>query len=148
MGTVVKSLYDTDFVEWTASTADLLRAGRLDEVDLEQVAEEIEDLGKRDRDAVRSQMLRMLKHLIKQRFQPERDGASWQTSIGDARGEIWVKMESSPGLRNHLGDSIERIYARAVKDAVREMGLTRSAAAEIPQVCPYSLAELLGEDDE
>jgi hypothetical protein len=58
MGTTTKTLYDIDFAEWSSQTAELLRAGRIDEVDLANVAEEIESLGKRDRWAVHSQMLR------------------------------------------------------------------------------------------
>jgi hypothetical protein len=72
MGTTTKTLYDIDFAEWSSQTAELLRAGRIDEVDLANVAEEIESLGKRDRWAVHSQMLRLLLHQIKRRIQPKR----------------------------------------------------------------------------
>jgi hypothetical protein len=57
MATTTKSLYDTDFVEWTARTAELLREGRFDEVDLEHLAEEVEDLGRSDRAAVSSKWI-------------------------------------------------------------------------------------------
>src|ERR1700730_3338372 len=102
MGTTTKSLYDTDFVEWTAQTAELIREGRFDAVDAEILAEEIEDLGKSARTAVRSQLLRMLMHLIKQRIQSDRDGSSWRTSIMSARQEIRLRLEDSPSLRRHL----------------------------------------------
>jgi hypothetical protein len=78
MGAATKTLYDTDFVEWTARTAELLREGRLHDADLEHLAEEIKDLGTRERSAVRSQLRRMLVHLVKARIQPERAGASWR----------------------------------------------------------------------
>jgi hypothetical protein len=74
MSTPGKSLYDAGFVEWTARTTDLLRLGRLTGLDLENVAEEIEDLGKSERSAVRSQLRRMVVHLMKARIQPERAG--------------------------------------------------------------------------
>jgi hypothetical protein len=141
--TTVKSLYDTDFVEWTAQTADLLREGRIGEIDTEHLIEEIEDLGKSQRSAVRSQLARMLMHLIKQTMQPERDGSSWRNSIGGARLQILVDIEDSPSLRRHLRDKLERVYAQAVKEAVYEMELPASQAAEIPQQCPYTLDELL-----
>lgn len=83
MGATTKTLYDTDFVEWTARTAELVRSGRLSEVDLEQVAEEIEDLGKRDRASAESLLFRILLHQVKRKIQPERDGASWRKSIVD-----------------------------------------------------------------
>ena len=88
MGTTTKTLYETDYVEWADTMAALLRAGRLSEIDVENVAEEIEDLGKAARRAVRSQLKRLLMHLIKQRIQPERAGTSWRVSIQNARGEI------------------------------------------------------------
>src|SRR5437870_1161562 len=109
MGTTVKSLYDTDFVEWTDHTADLLRSGRIDEIDIEHLAEEIEDLGRNNRSAVRSQLGRMLMHLIKQKVQPELDGSRWQSSIVDAVREIRVKIEDSPSLRRHLKENLEKI---------------------------------------
>jgi hypothetical protein len=101
MATSTKSLYDTDFVEWAARTADLLRRGRLAGLDLENVAEEIEDLGKSERSAVRSQLRRMLVHLVKSRIQPERSGASWRGSVAGARTEILDHFVDSPSLRKH-----------------------------------------------
>jgi hypothetical protein len=77
----VLTSYDDDFVEWTQQTAELLRAGRFSEVDLEHLAEEVEDLGKSERSAVRSRLTQMLLHLMKQRIQPERAGAGWRASI-------------------------------------------------------------------
>src|SRR5262249_61884232 len=67
MGTTAKTLYDTDFVAWADETAALVRAGRLNELDLEHVAEEIEGLAGSDRRAVRSQLRRLVVYLIKQR---------------------------------------------------------------------------------
>ena len=66
MGATTKTLYDTDFAEWASHTAELLRVGRMLDVDLEHVAEEIEDLGKSERSAIESQLRRLLKHKIKQ----------------------------------------------------------------------------------
>jgi len=145
MAVKVKSLYDVDFFEWTAHMAELLRAGRFDELDIENLAEEIEDLGKRDRKGVRSQLGRMLKHLIKQKMQPERDGSSWRASIVDAREEILLDLEDSPSLRRDLETQLAKIYVRAVNAAIDEMNLTRSKAAEIPRECPYTLKQLLDE---
>ena len=70
----VEDLYDRDFLEWTARNAELLRAGRLKEADLEHIAEEIEDLGKGQRHEVRSGLRVLLMHLIKWQSQPEKRG--------------------------------------------------------------------------
>ena len=145
MAVKVKSLYDVDFFEWTAHMAELLRAGRLDELDIEHLAEEIEDLGNRDRKAVSSQLGRMLMHMIKQKMQPERDGSSWRASIVDARREIRLDIKDSPSLRRYLENHLAEIYTDAVNDAIDEMNLPRSKAAEIPRECPYTLKELLDE---
>jgi hypothetical protein len=148
MGTAaMKALYETDFVEWTAKTAELLRAGRLDQIDLEHAAEEIEDLGNSERWAVESQLRRMLLHLIKQRIQPERDGSSWKQSITNGRAEIAGKLEDSPSLRRFAQESLQKIYEKAVKDALFETGMsTKRKSLKLPAECPYDLKALLEAD--
>ena len=143
MATTTKTLYDTDFAEWSAHTAKLLRAGRLDELDLENVAEEIESLGKSQHRAVQSQLTSMLKHKVKQMIQPERDGSSWRESISDALIEIQGHLEDSPSLRPYLENNLHRFYQNAVKLAVIETGLEH---AQIPEKCPWTLAALLVEE--
>jgi len=96
MSTTAKTLYDTDFVEWTARTAELVRSGRFDEVDLEHVAEEIEDLGKRDRASVESLFFRLVLHQVKRKIQPELDGESWRRSIVTSQRMIIRKTQDSP----------------------------------------------------
>jgi uncharacterized protein YaaN involved in tellurite resistance len=149
MGVTTKTLYDTDFVEWTAQTAELLRAGRLDQADLEHAAEEIADLGKRERSAVASQLHRMLMHLIMQRIQPERDGKSWRRSITEGRAEISYRLDDSPSLRRYAQDTLQKIYERAVRDALFETGLAeRRWELNLPAQCPYELKALLEADHE
>jgi len=149
MGTTTKTLYETDFVEWTAQTAELLRAGRLDEADLEHAADEIEDLGKSERSAVATQLHRMLVPLIKQRIQPERDGASWRRWITEGRAEISYRLDDSPSLRRYANDRLQKIYERAVNDALFETGLgDRRRELNLPAQCPYELRDLLEADRE
>jgi hypothetical protein len=144
MATITKTLYDTDFVEWTAHTADLLRQGRFDEVDLEHVVEEIGDMGKLDLRAVRSQLRRMLMHLIKQSIQPERDGTRWRGSIFSARQEILDELRDSPSLRRRLSDQMGDIYRAAVEDALKETAWAeRAGDPGIPHDCPFTLSQLL-----
>jgi hypothetical protein len=143
MGVTVKPLYDADFAEWAAHTAELLREGRRAEVDIEHLSEEIEDLGKNERSTVRSQLHRMLLHLVKATAQPERSGSSWRASIAKARGEIRYKLADSPSLRPLLELELEKIYGDAVRDAIYEMNLPPSWHGAIPRHCPYTLDELL-----
>lgn len=143
MAVIVKSLYGTDFAEWAAQTAELLREHRFDEIDIENLAEEIRSLGDSQFQGARSQLRRMLLHLIKQTIQPERDGASWRASIVGAKQEILDALESSPSLRRKLTAELQRTYGQAIKAAQYETGLD---AKELPAECPFTLNQLLDSD--
>ena len=140
MSAAAKPLYHTDFVEWTADTAELLRQGRVAEADLEHIADEIEDLGKRDRRAVKSQLLRLLKHQIKRTIQPDRGCASWRESITTSRDAIMDILADSPSLRRFPERDLTEVYRRAAAEARFETGLDSAA---LPEDCPHSLDELL-----
>ena len=135
-----KTLYDTDFAAWSAITANLIRAGRFTEVDAENVAEEIESLGRAERKAVRSQLQRLMMHKLKQQLQPEREGKSWRASIAGARERILDEIEDAPSLKGHLRDNMERVYRLAVAEALRETGKTGN---NLPDKCPWDLDTLL-----
>ncbi len=143
MAVLAKTLYGTDFAEWSAQTAELLRQRRFDEIDIENVAEEIQSLGDSQFQGARSQLRRMLMHLMKQRIQPERDGASWRASILNAQQEILDAIDSSPSLRRRLANRLDEIYGQAIKRARLE---TRRSTEEIPAECPFVLEQLLEGD--
>lgn len=140
MSTTAKTLYDADFVEWTARTAELVRSGRFDEVDLEHVAEEIEDLGKRDRAGVASLLFRLVLHQVKRKIQPERDGERWRRSIVTSQPAILQKVQDSPSLRRFLEEELQNIYRRAVRGAMFETGVKQ---ADLPELCPFTLDQFL-----
>jgi hypothetical protein len=141
------TLYDSDFVEWSARTAELLRERRFEEVDLENLAEEVADLGTSQQHAVVSQMRRMFTHLIKRKIQPERDGASWRGSIVNARAEILHFIDDSPSLRRHLIGARDRMWRRAITDALDETGLTsRAKRFGLPEDCPFTPEDILEAD--
>ena len=142
--TQAPSLYEADFAEWSDRMAELLHAGRFAEIDIENVAEEIADLGKAARKAVRSQLQRLMMHKLKQQLQPERDGASWAVSIAEARDELQEEIEESPSLSNYLRENMQRVYTSAVTKAMRE---TRKPSGGLPAVCPWTLEELLQQQD-
>ena len=136
----MKTLYESDFAEWSDRTAELLRAGRFHEVDIENVAEEIQSLGRAERKAVRSQLQRLMMHKLKRRLQPQRDGKSWTTSIGGARARILDEIEDTPSLERHLRENLQRVYRLAVAEALRE---TEQPEDTVAAECPWSLDELL-----
>jgi hypothetical protein len=139
----VKDLYDRDFLEWTARNAELLRAGRLDEADLEHIAEEIEDMGKRQRHELRSRLRVLLMHLIKWQSQPEKRGPSWIRTIGTQRLEIADLLRDAPSLRTVIEESLPGVYQETVRLAARETGIGSQAFA--PQ-CPLTLEQVLDSD--
>ena len=143
MADTAKSLYDTDFAEWSARTAALIRSGRFQEIDAENVAEEIESLGKAEHSAVRSQMLRLLLHQIKRRIQPEKETASWRRSILDSQDKLQAAIEDSPSLTGFLHVNLERIYQKAVYNAHVET----KVEASVPERCPFTVGQLLQDFD-
>ena len=135
--------YDSDFYLWSSGQAALIREGRFDQLDTENIAEEIESLGRSDRKSMMSQMQRLLAHLIKWQFQPSRRSKSWKLSIFSAREEIGVLVEDSPSLNEALSSGLEKAYLAAKKRAALETGLPSEA---FPSGCPHSLQQILNED--
>src|SRR3984893_10066203 len=134
------SLYDQDFAVWTSETARLLRAGRFDEVDIEHVAEEIEDRGKRDKRELHSRLTVLLLHLLKWTAQPEKRSATWQSTINTQRAELDRLLEDSPSLRRTIGAAASKVYPVVRQDAVLETGLP---AASFPGDCPFTPEQLM-----
>ncbi len=134
--------YDRDFYQWTEETARALREGRpLAAGDVEHLAEEVEDLGKRDRRAVASRAAALLAHLLKWKYQPQKRSGSWEATIKIQRLELCERLEESPSLRTYLELAwAEAIYRKATLRAVQETGL---AAQTFPPQCPFSLSEAL-----
>ncbi|MEO1388404.1 MAG: DUF29 domain-containing protein [Cyanobacteria bacterium J06634_6] len=139
----MSSAYSTDFDIWTDQTAQLLREGRWTEIDTEHLIEEVEDLGKRDRRAVVSQLIRLILHLLKWQHQPERRSDSWLDSITDARVQIELAFEDSPSLKNDLSEQVDTCYRRACRQADQQTGLDVSI---FPAACPYELSQCLAGD--
>src|SRR5438128_4372619 len=107
--------YDADFFAWTQRTAALLRARRFDEVDVENAAQEIEDMGRRDLRELNSRVQVVLAHLLKWQLQPKKRTRSWQITLLTQRSEIDTLLRDSPSLRPKLTHALPRTYARAVK---------------------------------
>lgn len=138
--------YDSDFYEWTRRQADLLRAGRLDLVDIDNIAEEIESLGKRDRRGIESQLVRLIAHLLKLQVSDDRQPrGGWKETVLDARLQIELALRDSPSLRRIVPDLCARQWRHGLQAAVA--GLTRAEerarAASLP---PFSDLQMLDPD--
>ena len=124
---VEASLYDSDFYEWTQTVAQNLRQFVLSKADLEHVAEEIADMGKRDRREIRSRMIVLVMHLMKWAAQPKlRYKSTWMSTINEQRGQVEAALEDSPSLRVDLIREIPNIYSKAAARAAAETRLPLS----------------------
>ncbi len=138
----IAELYDTDFAEWARRNAELLRSGRALEADLAHIAEEIEDMGKRERRSLYNRFSRLIEHLLKWQYQPQRRGSSWQRTIIEQRYGIRDLLEENPSLRPALDTLVEQAYRRALATVPLTIGHPREG---FPARCPYTLDQLLDE---
>ena len=142
------ALYEEDFYAWTQEQAAALRRLAAERwngpLDLEHLAEEVEDLGKEQRNAVRSQLRRIVEHRLKLAYSPARDPRpGWLDSIDDARAEIEDRMTAT--IRREVEGALPRLYAQVLPKVARTLESfgEREAAARLPERCPWSLDELL-----
>ena len=135
--------YEDDLFAWTQEQAALLRAHAVDAIDWENLAEEIESMGGRDRRKLESRLTVILSHLLKWQAQPALRGASWRKTLRAQRREIRKLLKQSPSLRREVPGMIREAYADAVKDAIDETGLR---AEVFPDTCPYAPDGVLDED--
>jgi hypothetical protein len=140
---VSNSLYDSDFYAWANQQAALLRAGRLAEADIENIAEEIESMGRSEKRELVSRLTIVLQHLLKWQFQPGRRSVSWRLSIENTRLELEDHLKGNPSLKSHLDEVMRSAYRRALNEAVAETGLIRTT---FPTECPYAFEQAMNPD--
>ncbi len=132
--------YEKDVVAWANEQAALLRAGKFSALDIEHIAEEIEDVGKSEQRELASRMALLLAHLLKWQYQPERRGSSWQRTIKEQRRALVEHLDETPSLKRSLIDEhwIRKTWADAVAKAVEETDL-----AVFPDACPWSMEQAM-----
>ncbi|HET8789606.1 MAG TPA: DUF29 domain-containing protein [Modicisalibacter sp.] len=132
--------YDRDAYAWALEQASLLRAGKLDQIDIEHIAEEIESVGKSERRALTSQLTRLFMHLLKWDHQPERRSRSWGISIIDAQKKTARILDDNPSLQA----SLDEIVAEAYEDARRAAAIETEIELEaFPTEPLYSFEEAM-----
>jgi hypothetical protein len=132
--------YEEDFFAWTAEQARLLRAGELSALDIANIAEEIESLGRSDRRELGNRLTVLLMHLLKWQNQPDMRSNSWSATIREQRRQIDRLLRESPSLRPFVAAELTEAHRNAREDAVEETGL---AETEFPTGCPFTLDEVL-----
>ena len=135
--------YENDIVAWAKEQASLLRSGKLSALDIEHIAEEIEDVGKSEQRELASRMAVLLAHLLKWQYQPERQSGSWQRTIKEQRKASARRLKNTPSLKVSINDTewLEDAWGDAVSIAIHETGMDC-----FPEVCPWTIENILSEN--
>ncbi|MBD2059045.1 DUF29 domain-containing protein [Oculatella sp. FACHB-28] len=136
------SLYEADFHAWTQEQAKLLRKQEWDQIDLPNLIEEIESLGKQQRQELRNRLSVLVGHLLKWQYQPQFRSRSWLATLRIQRLDITELLEENLSLKPYLEEALRKAYVRGVELAAGETNLPNQT---FPFECPYSLVEILGD---
>lgn len=142
----MRTSYETDVVAWANEQAGFLRDGRFDQLDLEHIADEIEDVAKSEQRELAKRMAMLLAQLLKWQHQPDRRSASLTRIITERRKGVLRRIEKTPSLAGCLNDP--DWWADAWGDAFLQSitDLNVNDTDTIPEVCPWTTAEVLGSD--
>jgi hypothetical protein len=133
-------LYETDFYSWTQEQISLLKTQQWNQLDTVNLIEEIETLGRRERQELRNRLGVLLGHLLKWHFQPEKRSNSWLSTIREQRVQIKLLLQDSPSLKPYLDEVFLTVYELGLALAIRETDLGEQV---FPEICPYTLSETL-----
>ncbi|MBK1641444.1 hypothetical protein CKO12_06060 [Chromatium okenii] len=136
MNSSYSCLYEQDIVAWANQQAAALRTGHFAQLDLEHLAEEIEDVGKSEQRELMSRMAILIGHLLKWCYQPERRGASWESTIRTQREAIARRLQRTPSLKCTLFDP--DWFADAWSDG-RDLAVRETGVSDLPNDCPWSI---------
>ena len=139
----MSTLYDEDVIAWADQQAALLRSGQWGQLDIDNIAGEIEDVGKSEKRALCHRMAVLVEHLIKCRYQPDRRGFNWIRTIREQRAQVRKLLRHTPSLRKLMADPdfAEDVWRDAVILAVKEAALD-----DLPEFSRWTLDEALQED--
>ena len=135
-----RASYDCDLYSWAIEQAALLRAGRLDQVDALNIAEEIDDVGDEQYDKLESAIGVIVLHLLKWDHQPQRRSRSWTLSSAVHRKRALRVLRKNPGLKPKVDEAIVEAYETARLEAASQTLLEEDV---FPLECPYSRGEIL-----
>lgn len=134
--------YERDFYAWTHEQATLLRDQQFTRLDLDNLIEELESMGRSERRQLLNRLEILLMHLLKWQYQPAFRGRSWELTITEQRRRIAKLLRANPSLRPELPALLTEAYDDATFSAMRETGLPETT---FPATCPFTLMEVLGE---
>ncbi|MBN3943945.1 MAG: DUF29 domain-containing protein [Nostoc sp. NMS9] len=137
------SLYETDFYAWTQEQVTLLRNEQWSQIDVQNLIEEIQSLGKQQRQELRNRLSVLIGHLLKWEYQSGRRSRSWLATLRIQRLDIAELLEDNPSLKPYLEEALRKAYLKGVELAVGETDLPKRT---FPVECPYSLSEIVDYD--
>ena len=137
------NLYDRDYYLWLSHTAQLISEGKFDEVDAANLIEEIEDMGRSEKRAVKSNLIIVLLHLLKYKYQPEKRTNSWKSSIREHRRRLRDDFQVSPSLKRYMTEVFDECYQDGREQAADETGLPLNT---FPTESPFTPTEALNPD--
>jgi hypothetical protein len=135
--------YDEDFYAWTLEQARLLRSGEFSQLDIDNIAEELESMGRSDKREIESRLEVLLMHLLKWQVQVQFRSPGWSGTIREQRRRIAKLLRESPSLRPVIGALIAEAYAEGREKAAGETGLSE---AMFPADCPFTPEQILAAD--
>jgi hypothetical protein len=151
---MANTLYDLDLQLWIEQTIRQLKNCEFESLDIEHLIEELIDLGKSERNTLRSNLKILLAHLLKLKIQhdvPDLMQASWYSSVVEHRQRVLDNLADAPSLKSFLVEAVEKAYPDGRKLAMKEgklakFGLRVPEESEYPIICPFSIEQILDED--
>lgn len=136
-------LYKSDFYSWTRQQADLIRQGRLGELDLDNILEELESMGRSEHRQLSHRLDVLLMHLLKWKYQPDHRSSSWRGSIEEQRFRVQKVLKNNPGLQPEVNVILVDAYHVSRISAFKETGLSKDT---FPLECPWNYQEVIDDD--
>ncbi len=144
----MNTLYETDFQSWVEQQTELLKKGRFSELDVQNLLEEMVDMGKSNYRELENRLMIILLHLLKWKYQlkqlqetwKEFEGKSWKNTILEQRYQLHKLLRQNPSLNRLILSTMAEIYADVVKLAAEETGLENKV---FPTSCPFTPKDVL-----
>jgi Domain of unknown function DUF29 len=135
--------YEDDFYGWLMEQARYVRDGRWDAVDRENLAEEIESLGREQFNKLESSLRVLMLHMLKWDHQPQKRSRSWALTVRTQRLEVEDVLSDNPSLKPRIAEAMARGYRKARVEAAKETELDEHVS---PASCPYDWDEVMGRE--
>ena len=150
----IKTLYAEDFGLWIEQTIQHLQNHKFEALDIEHLVEELVDLGKSERNALKSNLTILMAYLLKLRVQhdvPDQMKGSWYGSVLEHRQRVLNNLTDTHSLASFLGEALEKAYFDDRKLAMKEGKLAKLRVRvpeenEYPMTCPFTIEQIINED--